>query len=544
MKIDQTKSPNQLIHTVTGSLALMIIWILAVLVVNPRGDFPLNDDWSYATTAIEFARSGEFKPSGFTSMPLITNVLMAYPFLKTFGSSFETLHFLDMLVHYASTAMLFHFACRFLRFWQAMVIALAYMFCSLAFVLSFTFMTETIFAFCLLVFLVIIHKQSRSSLILSSVAACLCAMSRQTIIPMLLVPTLYFLAIERSWRRAIWTGVPLVCASVAYVALKRWLESSGRMPLLFNMASTGLVEAISDRRLPIVFVGNVHQTLLMVGFLCAPAVLLFCLLHPGKFHWKRFLTVSLVLSVTLVIQKVVTHKSMLFPYMENVINDYGFGPITFAGGVEVTWQLPPFVAVVTTVLSIAGAAGLVDLILTSMSRDTSTWSFQQRKLSLLFLIGLIVPACMLKGMYDRYLIPICVVIVTMIVMTIRSGTFTKRSLVLLPILLIQIAYDITLGHDYFAINRAKNEVITALIKNENANPKYIDGGFEHNGFNNYSDTFKPTDGNRFWITRVDYKVGLGAPAHSEPKTIKSVYLWSTNKSINIVGYRASGQPSK
>jgi uncharacterized MnhB-related membrane protein len=369
-------------------------------------------------------------------------------------------------------------------------------------------------------------------------------MSRQTIIPMLLVPTLYFIVIERSWRRAIWTGVPLVCASVAYVAFKRWLESSGRMPLLFNMASTGLVEAISDRRLPIVFVGNVHQSLLMVGFLCAPAVLLFCLLHPGKFHWKRFVAVSLVLLVSLVIQRVVTHKSMFFPYMENVMNDYGFGPITFAGGYEVTWQLPPFVAVVTTGLSVAGAAGLIDLILTSMSRDTSAWSIEQRKLNLLFLIGLIVPACMLKGMYDRYLIPICVVIVMMIVISIRSGKFTKRSLVLLPILLFQIAYDITLGHDYFAINRAKNEVIAVLISNENANPKFIDGGFEHNGFNNYSDTFKPIDGNRFWITRVDYKVGLGTPGQSESRTSKSVYLWSTNKSINIVGYRAIEPLSK
>src|SRR5512133_1644077 len=62
-----------------------------VLVANPAGGFPLNDDWSYSRAVLSLVEHGRLELTGFTSMPLIAQVLWGALFCLPFGFSFLAL---------------------------------------------------------------------------------------------------------------------------------------------------------------------------------------------------------------------------------------------------------------------------------------------------------------------------------------------------------------------------------------------------------------------------------------------------------------------
>jgi len=70
---------------------LTTLWLAAIIVVNPLGDFPLNDDWSYAIAVQRMLETGDFRPLGWTSSALITQTIWGTTFCTIFGYSFEVL---------------------------------------------------------------------------------------------------------------------------------------------------------------------------------------------------------------------------------------------------------------------------------------------------------------------------------------------------------------------------------------------------------------------------------------------------------------------
>lgn len=73
--------------------ALALAWALIVIVVDPRGDFPLNDDWNFAFATWHFAEHGEFQFSRLTGMSLRAQVLYGAAWTLLFGKSFEILRY-------------------------------------------------------------------------------------------------------------------------------------------------------------------------------------------------------------------------------------------------------------------------------------------------------------------------------------------------------------------------------------------------------------------------------------------------------------------
>src|SRR5262245_37312638 len=64
---------------------------VVVYLVDPRGDFPLNDDWGYAQAVQRLLEEGEIRLTDFGSMTLLTQILWGAAFSKLWGFSFETL---------------------------------------------------------------------------------------------------------------------------------------------------------------------------------------------------------------------------------------------------------------------------------------------------------------------------------------------------------------------------------------------------------------------------------------------------------------------
>lgn len=112
------------------AVLLLLVLLVAVLLVDPRGDFPLNDDWNFALATWHFADTGQFRFSRLTAMSLRAQVLWGALWTLAAGKSFEVLRastlvlaagsvwLLNLLLVYSGTgrvtrwiacaAMLFH----------------------------------------------------------------------------------------------------------------------------------------------------------------------------------------------------------------------------------------------------------------------------------------------------------------------------------------------------------------------------------------------------------------------------------------------------
>jgi hypothetical protein len=71
-------------------LILSAIFIFAELIVNPIGDFPLNDDWSYGKS-VHYLEQGDYTIGSFGAMSLFTHLMWGALFVKIFGFSFTVL---------------------------------------------------------------------------------------------------------------------------------------------------------------------------------------------------------------------------------------------------------------------------------------------------------------------------------------------------------------------------------------------------------------------------------------------------------------------
>ena len=85
-------------YKITDIAIITTVWILAIFIVQPIGDFPLNDDWAYATDVKNLLQTGSFAPIGWTSMSLLSHVLWGALCCAIFGFSFEVLRFSTLFI--------------------------------------------------------------------------------------------------------------------------------------------------------------------------------------------------------------------------------------------------------------------------------------------------------------------------------------------------------------------------------------------------------------------------------------------------------------
>ena len=79
--------------TSTHVLLLALSYVLLIALVNPMGNFPINDDWAYARSVLSLVENGEFHLLDWGAMTLISQVLWGALWVKVFGFSFEVLRF-------------------------------------------------------------------------------------------------------------------------------------------------------------------------------------------------------------------------------------------------------------------------------------------------------------------------------------------------------------------------------------------------------------------------------------------------------------------
>lgn len=123
--------------------AIILFWIILVLLVNVRGNFPLNDDWSYSYSVKTLVEEGKLELTGWVSMPVISQIYWGSLFCSINGFSFELLRLSTLLLSIVGIFFCYLIFCEvtnslFLKFLSTSLIAIN----PIYFLLSATFMTD------------------------------------------------------------------------------------------------------------------------------------------------------------------------------------------------------------------------------------------------------------------------------------------------------------------------------------------------------------------------------------------------------------------
>src|SRR5215468_3589900 len=124
-------------------LLLGAMWGVAIAVIDPRGDFPLNDDWAYAIAVQRLVSEGVFHPPAWVDATLLTQALWGALIAALAGFSHTALRASTLLLGGAAVIGTYLLA-RQLRVARAVALFAALVLAAnpLFVVLSHTFMTD------------------------------------------------------------------------------------------------------------------------------------------------------------------------------------------------------------------------------------------------------------------------------------------------------------------------------------------------------------------------------------------------------------------
>ena len=262
MSIGAPASRRLVRRRLAGETAILLaLFTLAILLIWPRGNFPLNDDWDFAIATFNFARTGQFIFTKFTAVSLRAQVLWGALFVKLFGESFEALR-ASTLVLSAATILVVRATLERMGVERNMRIfaSAALLFHPIFLWSSCTYMTEIPFVFASAVAMYFFVS---GRTVAGCVAAFVSCFVRQTGV-LNFLPPLIVAVHRRRWRDAVISGSALavfgmialirpdwVSGSPAEFAVhyRVWHEESFRLPqileqgyhwLVFNAQNAGL----------------------------------------------------------------------------------------------------------------------------------------------------------------------------------------------------------------------------------------------------------------------------------------------------------------
>ncbi len=220
--------------------------------VNPVGDFPLNDDFAYGLTVKALSRDRRLSSTPVPWAPIVTNVLWGTLFCLPGGFSFTALRVSTLVLSWLGVI-----GCYVLvrdtgaRSSFALLAALTLGFNPIYHALSYTFMTDVPFT-ALLIWAVVFFVRGMKSgsnyqLLLGTVLALAATLSRQIglCIP-LAYATTCVLTRERTIPAAARASIPFILCAGAFLAFRYWLTITGRSQAFVDTKTDQLLQTLGS----------------------------------------------------------------------------------------------------------------------------------------------------------------------------------------------------------------------------------------------------------------------------------------------------------
>jgi len=525
--------------------ALLLAWGLIVAVVNPCGEFMVNDDWAFVRGLETLKAEGrlpttgwgpEYAPGG---PSLIVHLLWGLLFTEAAGFSLTALRLSVLSLGIAgSVTLLVLLRLAGAPRWLALMAGFCLIFNPLYLSLSFTFMTDVTFTAVALVSVLLLWlgaARSNRRLIAAGFAAALAAvLIRQVglVIPAAFVAACGLHPYGARLGRAKVLVLAAAMVLIPWMVYETVLAVMGSTPITHHQIIHNILRQPLAKGFPdylVFMVGQfVHAALGYTCVLISPLVAIWI----GEFlklQWFRLL--ATLLTVGLVILEAAILTGMIDPPVllhRNVIFDFGLGPVllkdTYILGITRTWTMPKWLFYLIAYWGLISMAVVAALSLSCLRdllsrRGKCTFLGSFSLLCGVAYLGII----LLTGFHDRYLIPLCAFLIVWMIAEMPSQVriFSTGKLVAAAVPLILLAcFSVPALHDFVQLKRTVAKAHDYLTGDLKVDPCRVDGGFEFNGYHCYRPDFVPKEGlSWWWVPDEDFVLTLGPlPDHRVVRT--------------------------
>jgi hypothetical protein len=516
-------------------ILLAAIWLVLVILVNPLGDFPLNDDWVYGLAVREILEKGNFRLPSPASANVFSQAYWGALFCLPFGFSFTALRFSTLVLGCVGILAVYALlletgARREIAFFGALLIAIDPFYLGL----SNTFMTDIPFTATSLLSIYFYIKGFKNDaivlLILGLFFGFIALLIRQFGVILFIAFGVAYLFKKGFKIKNLFLGLsPLALAIFLQVSYQRWLLRTGRTPPVKDIRTMDFMEGLSRGSLQDIF-RNIWIVLIYAGLLLFPFIIVFFTerLFVRLSRRQRNITSLALLGFTFVVTIVYFLRGKLMPLSTNIITYFGLGPLTLKDTFLLKTNLPEYSEIhrlfwgVATFIGVFGAAILLYYlglaIAVTVRQALSVKNRQDYWLNALVLSAIVSYTGILgvMGLFDRYVLPLLPLL--MITIVLVSPDFPrkehwqgKRPAIALALASLALGAILSTAatHDYLAWNRARWEATGDLLA-ESISPRQIDGGYEFNGWYLNDIDYKPKKGKSYWWVHGDeYKIASG-----------------------------------
>ncbi|GAB4243134.1 MAG: glycosyltransferase family 39 protein [Saprospiraceae bacterium] len=497
--------------------ALLLIWTLVLLVVNPQGEFPLNDDFSFAKSVFNLCEEGRFLLDDWLAMTLLTQLFYGVAWCELFGFSFEVLRFSTLVIAGAGMLLFFNLllwfgATRKLAFFSTLLLA----FNPLWFSLSFTFMTDVHFLTWMMAALSLwlryLRSETAGSYIIALILTLALVFLRQTGLMVALAAGVAILFKgNRNSLTLLRAGLPLLLAGLSMVLWYSWLAAHQGLPetfgkpsrLLENLTDPGHLATLPQRlSVLIAYMGVFTLPLTLASFpmMFTEGSLKF---STRKNSWRLVLVLVYLLVTWTAREKL--------PW-GNILYNLGLGPPTLKDGqffLNLNYQLNGW-ELEALRLSFILSGGWFLWCLTGLGRRLARSAENVLLLSciLVYLAFLLLDT----HAFDRYFLVLLPLLLLLLAghfrlsfgkMAWRHSSLSWATLVLLA------AFSLGATHDYLSWNRARWAALNYLMEQQKIPPEKIDGGFEFNGWYKPGRIEHGRAKSWWWVAEDEYCVTFG-----------------------------------
>jgi len=494
------RSAGLLTYRRRQGLVCAFITVLAVLVAYPWLEMGTNDDWSYARTSLDMARTGHIVYNGWATAMLGWQIFWGALVIKLFGFSFLVLR-LSTLPFAMGSAYLLHQICirLGLNARNAILATLTVVLSPLFLPLAASFMTDVPAFFWLLVGLYACLRAMQSC----SSRACILWLAFASITDVT----------AGSARQIVWLGALVMVPCAAWIERRRpgvlaaatvlWSASILAAVVClywFHHQPYSIPEKIiaGEFSVPVLrhAAQQVRDMILSVLLLSLPVFSAFLIALPRAS--RRVLFPLLGVVTVLLAVRVFTHGVQAFgPWTPNIVTEYGVGG---SGSWESLGRkpvvLPPWLRGTLTCMVLLAACGWLAKLIPRVGSRRALSTKSEANLSWVtvwILLGpftlayfaMLMPRAVFSLALDRYLIPLLAVFVIVMLRYFQNGVRRETPAYCFALLAVFSAYSIAATHDYFSTGRARLAA-ASMVRATGIPRTAIQGGWEYDGWTQLS----------------------------------------------------------
>ncbi len=490
---------------------LILVFVVAEIIVNPLGDFPLNDDWSYGK-AVYYSMTDQYTIGNFGAMTLFTHLMWGMLFVKVFGFSFTVLRFSTFISVVISLFFLDKLIFKITgNKIPGFLAGLILMFNPLFFNLSNTYMTDvnfnTLLVLCCYFAFRFFESGRFINVFVFLIFSILLVLIRQFGI---IVPACFTLAClfqkEKKWLSF---SVSIVVAILVYICLHTYENYlRGILPKESAYKFSGGVH-LSDPEFWKVFGYNFGERykvlLLQLCIYLAPLAAFY--FTPLLKTFKLYISVFVILLNIYLVHLV--FKDVNFPF-HNIFENIWLGPETFyqsLNGAAGHGYSEVFVSVMRFMKYFFSSVlfstlSLYLLSLFGQNKPSRVFTFNPAIIFLVaFMLTYIFMIFITESYFDRYYIPLITAGLILLAFINKRQIGDYRPVLILVIGFFYISVFGT--KDYLTWNRKRWEAYQFLKETKGLTSEKVNGGFEINCWNDGQKTWW---GDYLQVERFNYLI--------------------------------------